>query len=191
MILEAEELYRFYRAGDEETLALRGVTLAVSAGEFVAVTGPSGAGKSTLLEHLTVRANIDVAQRLTGRPDAAWRNRLLDGLGLTGRGRVRPAHLSDGEAARAGLAVALANRPAVLLADDPTAGRIDWPEHGGRPFGRPGIVGMVFQGPSLIAPLDVLGNVTLPLMPAGWTSTRPGGGPGAHWTPSGRYSATG
>ncbi|MFC4050025.1 ABC transporter ATP-binding protein [Actinomadura syzygii] len=55
--------------------------------------------------------------------------------------------------------------------DDPTAGRIDWPGLGGRPFGRPGVVGMVFQGPSLIAPLDVLGNVALPLVLADTAET--------------------
>ncbi|MGI5200463.1 ABC transporter ATP-binding protein [Spirillospora sp. CA-108201] len=51
--------------------------------------------------------------------------------------------------------------------DDPTAGRIEWPGLGGRPFGRPGVVGMVFQGPSLVASLDALANVALPLVLAG------------------------
>jgi len=40
--LRTSDLYRFYRAGDEETLALRGVTVSLAAGEMVAVTGPSG-----------------------------------------------------------------------------------------------------------------------------------------------------
>ena len=47
--LRARELYRFYRAGEEETLALRGVSIAVPAGQLVTVAGPSGSGKSTLL----------------------------------------------------------------------------------------------------------------------------------------------
>ncbi|MGI8664047.1 MAG: ABC transporter ATP-binding protein [Acidimicrobiales bacterium] len=170
-VLEATDLYRFYHAGDEETLALRGVSLTVEAGELVAVTGPSGSGKSTLLaclaglddpdggavrvngellsrrpepqrarlrarsvgmlfqsnnllEHLSVIANVAFAQRLAGRPDPAHRDHLLDRLGLSGQAGAHPSELSGGENARAGLAVALANRPLVLLADEPT-GEVD------------------------------------------------------------------
>ena len=48
--------------------------------------------------------------------------------------------------------------------DRPTSGTIEWPGLGGNPFGRPGVVGMVFQGPSLLPPLDVTENVALPLL---------------------------
>src|SRR5258707_12069998 len=51
--------------------------------------------------------------------------------------------------------------------DTPTAGSIAWPAWAGSPAGRPGLVGMVFQGPSLVAPLDVAENVALPLLLAG------------------------
>ncbi|MGI5228041.1 ABC transporter ATP-binding protein [Actinoallomurus sp. CA-142502] len=49
----------------------------------------------------------------------------------------------------------------------PTGGTVDWPGLGGLPQGRPGLIGMIFQGPSLIPTLNVTENVALPLQFAG------------------------
>jgi putative ABC transport system ATP-binding protein len=169
--LEARDLYRFYHVGDDETLALRGVSLVVEEGELVAVTGPSGSGKSTLLaclagldepdggsvriqgrllsrrpeqertrirarsvgmlfqttnlvQHLSATGNVLLAQRLAGKPDARRAAQIIDRVGLTRRANAYPSKLSGGENARAGLAVALANDPRVLLTDEPT-GELD------------------------------------------------------------------
>ena len=74
-LLQAENLYRFFHAGDDETLALQGVSLALDAGEVVAVTGPSGSGKSTLLACLAGLDEPDGGmvridgERLSRRPE--------------------------------------------------------------------------------------------------------------------------
>jgi putative ABC transport system ATP-binding protein len=73
---------------------------------------------SGLFGHLTVRDNVRFAAGLAGRrPDPE----LLGKLGLAAVAAAHPRTLSGGETARAGLAVALATRPVVLLADEPTA----------------------------------------------------------------------
>lgn len=75
-VLEAFDLYRFYHAGEEETLALRGVSIGLGEGEIVAVMGPSGSGKSTLLACLAGLDESDggyvelMGERLTRRPEA-------------------------------------------------------------------------------------------------------------------------
>jgi putative ABC transport system ATP-binding protein len=168
--LEARSLYRFFRAGDEETLALQGVSLTVAPGEFVAITGPSGSGKSTLLscmagmddpdggdvsvagrrishrpeaerarirgrhigmlfqsanmiEHLTMAGNLSLARALV-RGSRGDKSDVLRSLGIQERSSAYPSQLSGGELARAGLAIALANDPTVLIADEPT-GELD------------------------------------------------------------------
>ncbi len=79
---------------------------------------------ANLVEHLTVEQNVVMARRFVPRADRAPVDELLGELGLASRGAARPSELSGGEGARAGLAVALANRPAIVLADEPT-GEVD------------------------------------------------------------------
>lgn len=77
-----------------------------------------------LLDHLSVEQNIRLAQGLVGGGPRREPESLLAAVGLEARRDARPTTLSGGEAARAGLAVALANEPAVVLADEPT-GEVD------------------------------------------------------------------
>lgn len=79
---------------------------------------------NNLLDHLSVEANVALAQRLAGHYTSAPVRALLDELGISHRRNSRPSQLSGGELARAGLAVTLANDPELIVADEPT-GELD------------------------------------------------------------------
>ena len=74
-----------------------------------------------LLPFLTVGGNIGLTQKLAGRRDAEWAAHLADRLGLSSHLRRWPERLSVGQRQRVAIARALASRPALVLADEPTA----------------------------------------------------------------------
>ena len=83
--------------------------------------------KFNLLPTLDARSNIDVAIDIAGKNgdrDAAYFDKIVGLLGLSKRLQHRPAELSGGEQQRVALARALINRPAIVLADEPT-GNLD------------------------------------------------------------------
>jgi lipoprotein-releasing system ATP-binding protein len=80
-----------------------------------------------LLPDFTARENVMLAQMVAGVPEtAAWAraDELLGSLGLAARLTHKPAQMSGGEQQRVAVARALANRPALVLADEPT-GNLD------------------------------------------------------------------
>jgi putative ABC transport system ATP-binding protein len=172
-LVAVEDLQMVYRVGKVDVPALRGVSMTVKTGEFVAVMGPSGCGKSTLLHligglqkatrgrifidgveigavtdaerteirrkkigfvfqrfnllpTLTARDNIELARRIHGNGMMEERSvdQILGLLGLRSKMHHRPSELSGGEQQRVAIARAVINKPALLLADEPT-GNLD------------------------------------------------------------------
>ncbi len=174
VVVEARDLERTYRRDSVNVPAVRGVSLSVREGDYIAVLGLSGSGKSTLLnllggidlptagsvhllgqdtrrlsdrdltrtrlEHvgfvfqrfhllpaLSAQENVELpmAELGAGRRERTARAReLLEYVGLAQRIEHRPGELSGGEMQRVAIARALANRPALVLADEPT-GELD------------------------------------------------------------------
>ncbi|MGH9524931.1 MAG: ABC transporter ATP-binding protein [Terriglobales bacterium] len=82
--------------------------------------------KFNLLPTLSARLNIEIAQNIAGRNGAEtdYIERIVKMLGIDKRLEHRPSELSGGEQQRVALARALVNKPAIILADEPT-GNLD------------------------------------------------------------------
>jgi putative ABC transport system ATP-binding protein len=77
-----------------------------------------------LIPSLKIGNNLAFQARIAGRFDAAWQAELADRLGVAGLLDRYPEQLSGGQQQRVAIGRALANRPALLLADEPT-GNLD------------------------------------------------------------------